>query len=156
MLTGGGPALLPELSGSLHQLALDQLLVGFEQEPHHPCGEVSRLLPCCGRCCLLPALQRLWNSPLHLLPFLCGSGRPLRANKIGAKHEISLSMFLKIKSVCLLHCNSVSYSSGKLILHIVNKLTYTKDDLAKLSGPKFLRGLDNLSEKTTLVFQDTC
>lgn len=37
--------------------ALDQLLVGFEQEPHHSCGEMSRLLPCCGRCCLLPACR---------------------------------------------------------------------------------------------------
>lgn len=25
----------------------------------------------------LLALQRLWDSPLHLLPFLCSSGRPL-------------------------------------------------------------------------------
>lgn len=73
--------------------------------------------------------------------------------KIGTKHEISLSKSLKIKSVCLLHCNLVSYSSGKLILHIVNKLTYTKDYLAKLSSPKFLRGLENLPEKSTLFFQ---
>lgn len=48
----------------------------FEQESHCT-WEVSRLLPCCARCCFLLALQRLWDSPLHLLPFLCSSGRPL-------------------------------------------------------------------------------
>lgn len=48
-------------------------------------GEVSRWLPWCGRCCFLPALQRLWDSPLHLLPLLSCSGKPLIANKIGAR-----------------------------------------------------------------------
>lgn len=33
--------------------ALGGRLVRFEQEPHHTCGEVSGLLPCCGRCCQL-------------------------------------------------------------------------------------------------------
>lgn len=32
----------------------------------------------------LLALQRLWDSPLHLLPFLCSSGRPL-ISKVGAR-----------------------------------------------------------------------
>ena len=49
---------------------------------------------------------------------------------MGTKPEISLLVLFHIKSVCLLHCNSASYPSGKLIIHIVNKLTYTKDDLA--------------------------